>query len=524
MARAKKAKVLEEAELLGRCEEAFARVGGSSMGWGEWVKLRAAEEAIAAALDVGRVESARAMAEALPERLRGLAVVRVAEHTGEGLAEAKRAAIEAVEAADEYTEAELAGRLMASGDEELDAPARAMVEEVFEGRRPRGHLIAIVDRLRRSGREEEVRALLERWRGDDAEELCAHMGDSFKTSGYLAHFCDRPEVAMSLLKELDDHGRQNALGDEGLERIGASWEVPLIEEFMSEYNWRWGTLAEPMKRAGRGEQYARFVFAALEHRAQRWQGFEASLLNTLGASAMDQARAYMNDGDEHDTGRFGWVLMKVRVGEATIAQACDELVGRRKPDESVMSVIHDLLMLVSDTLEWGVEASAYDPVWVAIDGLFAAPFRTNYDEGVEHHKRSLRSDVLVRLHLREGDDAAVEAELIQNLADLKALHGYCKDAYSRNSATSSLVDRALEGGHPEIALKAARKISKRSRPECAARVAAGFAATDPVGALKALDSLAGKDNPAGVLIRDSRGASPALPERLWRALPPVAAT
>ena len=191
----------------------------------------------------------------------------------------------------------------------------------------------------------------------------------------------------------------------------------------------------------------------------------------------------------------------------------------RKPDGSVMSVIHDLLSLVSNTLEWGVEASDYDPVWVAIDDHLAMAFRTSHDRGVEHSTRSRRNDVRVALHLREGDDAAAEAELTQNLADLKSIHGFCKDSYGRNGDTESLISRAIRAGLPTIALKAGRKVSKGERPRNAARVASAFLPADPVGALKALDSLAGKDNPNGVLIWDGRRTSPPLPVKLWRSLP-----
>jgi len=192
------------------------------------------------------------------------------------------------------------------------------------------------------------------------------------------------------------------------------------------------------------------------------------------------------------------------------------LAAKRDPKRSVMSAIQSLTLLIDGELDAGAARARVEPALAAIDALFADPFRTQYDRGVEGSRRNEVAMLRARLDLASGHQARAQAQVEADLKGVSTLLDFAKDAYGRAALLRGLLGRAAMVGRPDIALKTAKLIPLSYRSESAAPVARAFLPGAPGDALKALDQVA--SDPAKRLL-DGRG----LLAELWSAVLPAGA-
>ncbi len=514
--------------LVARCCAAFALIADQRLSTTDWMRLDVAEATIEAAIDAGHIDSAQTMAKALPDNLQATSLWRIAKARQEELAAPRKAVLDAIESSDDTQRslndapthrAVMAAKAMALGDAALNGAAEAIIDAVLDGQRPISDMLAIIEALRTAGDHDQTSAILERWRLAAPDSLGATMSGNSSHQGLLTFFCDRPAVALELLNALEARSRNNAADHTTMERIAASWTGAQITAFMEAYYERWNELAQPMKRAGRAQEHTQLTLdALLQPNKTRWKGYEATQLRAIDPDAIDTVREFMATKMSLDHDPVNQAALHVRTGQTTLSDAASLLGHRRADDQSVMSAIQDLVGLIRHTLGWGFSMASYAPVFEQIDRLLALNFRTSYDRGVEATTRSSVNNIRADVLLQDGDRAALKAALKSDLTGLKSLQTHCKNTYAKNEAARSLVQRALKAGFPDIALKAARKISKRDRRDHASRVAAGTVSQSITAALAAFDSLAGKDVDASWFLHGAWLVTPPLPVRLWRAL------
>lgn len=164
---------------------------------------------------------------------------------------------------------------------------------------------------------------------------------------------------------------------------------------------------------------------------------------------------------------------------------------QRGPKDSVMSVVDRLLGAGSVALDGDVDPEKVEQLWPAIDELLQDEFRSSYDQGVEQRVRDdfkqLKLDTTIK---RDGMASSGVRKLVEDdLKTFKADVGFARDTYQKNNSAKSLVARAILIGASDLALKAAKKVTKAERPSVALKVAQSALPANPGVALATVDAL-----------------------------------
>ena len=236
-----------------------------------------------------------------------------------------------------------------------------------------------------------------------------------------------------------------------------------------------------------------------------WQVERYSLVGDA-AAAKDLLRGSAPPADQF----MVWARMQREHGLLDFDALC-VLAAKRGPKDSMMSAIEMLTLLIEGEVDAGATQARVEPALATIDALFADPFRTQYDQGVEGTRRNDVALLRARLDLASGQRARAQAQVEADFAEVSMLLSFAKDSYSKAALLTGFLHRAALVGRPEIALKAAKLIPKMDRPRSATAAARAFLPGAPGDALKALDKLA--PDPLQRLLGD-----PGLLAALWSAV------
>ncbi|MDC0716429.1 hypothetical protein [Nannocystis bainbridge] len=400
----------------------------------------------------------------------------------------------------------------------LEQLVDAVIDEAFAGEPEWGEsdrFTALVPLLRAqvaNGAAKSVRRTLDRWLREDPESL----GEVLQYADSLLWIAvDDPKTTLALINAIEAGYRHIALKRGDGVRACATWAREHLDTLVALESDAAIPLGRHLLAAGRDAEARHVLAPRAEEEPLASELVERHLL--LGE--IEAAKRLARDPElwpESDK----FTLYRIRLGVETVAQARERLRQLNpRTGGSVMAQVGALSDLAGLALERG-EHAELDPILAAIEGLLASKKRTQYDVGIEASMRSQLADLRLRIVAAQGDRSAVAAALEADLADLPRIQAYAKDTYGKNAVTSSLVHRAMRHGQPELALKAARKVTPADRHTVARQVAAAFLPADPGGALAALDALAGDKADSMLLARppDGTGAGVQLLPSIWSAV------
>ncbi|WP_434419477.1 hypothetical protein [Nannocystis pusilla] len=478
----------------------------------------------------GRPDLAAALAEAVPEALRGPALT-IAAAGGAGSVDAAINVFKANMAGDDRARPQWAARAFTAARDlagvtpraaELAQLARAVLDEAVAGVPTWGEdgrfreLVPLLTAQLAAGDATSVRRILEIWQREDPDSLAEILQ---YTSPLLWIAPDDPKTTLTLLEAMEPFQREYPLDSGDRVRALAGWPAEQLHAFVGLAPRLRPDVARHLVAAGREADARNVLFAAIDDD----EGDDTLAEYRLIVGDTEIAKELVVSGEWSDD--LARTRLKIELGVESIADARERL---RKIDPrtggSVMSPVH-LLCLLGDFAFARGEHDELPPILKAIDALLASPKRTQYDQGVEGDRRSYVADLRARIVANAGNASATRAALEADLAALPTLQRFGRDTYGRNQITASLMRRAIRHGQPDLALKIAKKITPAERSGSARQVAAAFLPADPAGALAALDALAADRADAQLLAHAPGETDPGtrLLPRLWDAVLAAAA-
>jgi hypothetical protein len=376
---------------------------------------------------------------------------------------------------------------------ELEADAWAVVDGYFAGERRVDDLCYVLDALADAGKTWEARRILTRCRRHAPERFA----DVLRWHPNLLLLnTDNVAWTLALVESVSISERYQVVTPALLARcVAEGWSVDALDVLMNMVAHQRWALYEALSAAGRIDDARRILRAGL-----------------AACSSIDRAQWALAIGDEaeaqaalaEESTHLETTLARVERGLEDYEKAWRRL-SKRAPDTSVMASVHTLMRFVRFALDHGYARDRYAPLVDEITALFAGDFRTQYDRGVELSHRIEWARVQASVRAAEGVAGAQLAGAEALLASFKELSVYGKDAYARNELPQAVAEWAIREGAPELALKAAMKITKAYQPSHATRVAKAFLPAQPAKALAVFERLA-DDAASQFLLQESHAS------------------
>lgn len=482
---------------------------GRSSREGERVVCEAVEACVAA----GRTELAAQLARALPEALRGPSLVVLAAAGHGSTEEAVDAAVAGYESLGGHDREQFVSRLAFCASRAKGAASEAgrlsdcverAYEEILENGSFGGRIESLLAAELELGETDVVRERILRANAADPDFLSQLSSRS--DVGFLQVFADAPETALSLLPSMsppEDHivaaiPSLAGWADEHIAAVAAYLkEGPRTQ------------LGQALVEDGRMREAQEIVFS-LDDASSLQPSTRAERLRLTGD--VEGADAVLRAHPE-------LFAERVERGIESIGDVLARLDAA--PDESMAHAVKIRLRLA----RFARTRDAHDAVGPILESITVQLRREASSRYDISNEASVRGDVAlleVEDLLQKADPAAVRAKLEADLRGLKALQDIAsaaaRDASGRtrgkNRVVQQFVHRAGVAGQLDLVQKAAKKISKKARPDSALSIASWFLPGDPSGALDALQASDGEMN----LLRPARmkGQS-AFFVRLWSA-------
>ena len=454
------------------------------------------EEAARRCVAAGRADLAAALADGLPARIQGPALL-IAAAAGAGSVDAALEAFERGSAV--YPEeralwaahaVEVVRPLAATSARaaELARLAEAVLGEASLSTPPWGKerrflgLIPLLRALYVTGDTKPVRRLIELWSKEQPETIGEAVRDIRPLVGRGA---EDPETALALIEAIGDHSRFLSLQHGEDLRACVNWPQAALVRLLA--------LVPDMR-----EQLARLLLAAKRDADARQLLQPTDEKHPPGIATLAERHQLLGDPAtvKQLLLREGWdderlvTRMQVEVGVESIAEARERLKQpRAATGGSVMSQVR-MLVFLAELARERREHAEQGPILAEVDGLLASSQRTQYDRGVEGTHRNLRNDLRARIAADAGAPAVLAA-LTDDLAGLPALKPYGGDSHGKACIVTGFMQRAVRHGQPDLAMKAISQIPPAHRPVVAGETTRSFLPAYPAHALAALDLLVG---------------------------------
>lgn len=501
MASSKKASddALTPEALLTRTLEAIAasdvhRNGERMSPYGRFREMAATVEGAAGVcLAAGRGDLARAMIEALEPEMAAFRVRLALAGVGDlnAALDVTLAGVRQADRANGWSETlqgwAVARALALTADPALDArkdevvaEAEHVIDGFFEGTRTEVDFGAVLETLLRNGQVWQVRRLVEKFRWRDPNRV----GDMLKNRPTLAFaFVDDVAAALSLLNHIEQPWDRGEVASPAFlaRAVAAGWSFDALNVLVHMApQQRWAARVA-LTEAGRIEDGRRILADAIDQCTAIERLWRAEVLGDTAHVARVLAEP---------TKDIPLSLERVARGVEDFETTWRRLSARAS-DGSLMASVMALDACVRFALKQKYPRARYAPLLDTISALILGDFRTPYDVGVELDRRVEWARLKAAVATAEGDPNGERAGIETTLADFKALSAFGRDSYQRNEAAKAIALWAIEAKAPELAVKAADKVSKGERYTLATRVALGFLPDAPGPALAAFDRLAG---------------------------------
>ena len=495
--------------LLERSREAVANVN-------YFENLVVVDQVVALCIGAGRLDVAVPIVDSLPVKFQGpgrIALALAGEGSIDSAVDLVLSGIEAIEAYErpKYVARalELAADLEGKSERATDlrGPAEAVVDAAFD----KGDFKLLGEIVRAHHRLNDkrwIQRILPMWLEQDPESL----GEALKDSDLVWTFSDDAPKTLALVNAMSDiNDRIRAIKcGKGLENC-LSWSLDDLNKLVALVRFIRMKLGKALLKSGRTDDARHILFNAPE-----WDSFPMKQVRRhLLFGETDAARQLLSGAPPYEV--RAWTRFRIEHGIESIADARERYLKDHKTHGSVMRTVESLVLLANDHLNRKGDLAEVEPFFEAIEDLLALETRTHYDRGVETSNRSKVATLRARFMSIEGDSDRLRAGLESDLKNLKTILNLAQDKYQKNDAVQSLVRRALTHGFPELALKAAKKVTMAARPDKAPDVALGFLPGDPAKALAALDVLA-KTDANYKLLTPSYGKTTPLLVALWAAV------
>lgn len=459
-------------------------------------RTRTVEAAIACCTKAGRGDCALELANGLAESMRGLGLMAAADGDKAIVEQALPLLGSTYKEMDDYDRGDYALRLFEIGHRhpqwhpkmsELVDLAQQDIDAAIE--KGSGYsLEPFLEALMQLGSDTKARSLLLRVRDLDPSMLA----DMNLRSGALRLLAEEPQEFFSVLEHMDSHRSEQALCADGVLQSISHWDLTDLQAVAEQKPEYFLTdLGKALAAAGRVEEARSLLFPK--------DGPEVLLATKVKRHAilgeLDEAKALLR-GEEPSLGE--WTSLRLEHGVESFGEVLTRY--EQHPQEHIMSDTERRIRLGRQLLERG-ELDLVEKVLSSVDTLLASnPALTSYDLGVQADRLGALADLRVEYLGQKGDASAVRTQLEADLSGLKDLQDLSaknqKDpsmrTFGKNEVAKRLVARAGRAGQLDIALKAAKKISKKEREEIGGEVALWWLPADPGGALATFESVVGQ--------------------------------